>query len=276
MKSMYLLLLLPALLAACSEPSSSPKVLTDEAPKEAHRAQDSSKNTGEQIPFDSAYIFSKEYLMGKFDPAKQPEFVRFGKPYADEEGYYLHRLTFEAFAKMYEAAKKDGIRLTIISATRPFTRQKSIWESKWTGRRPVEGQNLAKAVKDPVERAKTILRYSSMPGTSRHHWGTDVDLNALENSYFEQGRGLKEYQWLQAHAAEYGFCQVYTAKGPKRPYGYEEEKWHWSYLPLAKKLTALAKTELKDEDISGFAGAETAMAIQVVEHYVLGINPDCL
>jgi len=58
--------------------------------------------------------------------------------------------------------------------------------------------------------------------------------------------------------------------------GYEEEKWHWSYLPLARKLTALAKAELKDEDISGFLGAETAPEIKVVERYVLGINPACL
>ncbi len=266
--------LLLALLLACS--SQTEENSTKEPAEETEQKTNSLKNPQAQNPFDSTYLFSIDYLTGKFDPAKQPEFVRFGAPYADEEGYFLHRLAFEAFAKMYEAARQDGIKLTIISATRPFIRQKAIWEAKWTGKRPVEGKNLAKAVKNPVKRAQAILRYSSMPGTSRHHWGTDIDINALENSYFEKGEGLKTYQWLQAHAAEYGFCQVYTAKGSKRPHGYEEEKWHWSYLPLARKLTALAQNKLKNEDINGFLGAETAKQIHVVERYVLGINPDCL
>ncbi len=268
------------LLIACgTQPSSEHE---QEAPPDPYKEQQKDKpgsggkNSAAENPFDSTYLFSTDYLMGKFDPAKQPEFKRFGLPYADKDGYYLHRLAFEAFAKMYEAARQDGITLTIISATRPFIRQKNIWEAKWTGKRPVEGKNLAKAIKDPQKRALAILRYSSMPGTSRHHWGTDIDLNALENSYFEKGEGLKVYQWLQEHAAQYGFCQVYTAKGPERPHGYEEEKWHWSYLPLARKLTTLAKAKLKDEDISGFLGAETATEIGIVEKYVLGVNPACL
>ena len=115
-----------------------------------------------------------------------------------------------------------------------------------------------------------------MPGTSRHHWGTDIDLNAFINEYFERGDGLKLYNWMVANAASYGFCQPYTQKGPKRPDGYNEEKWHWSYLPLAKKLSDQAKQELKDAMISGFDGAEAAQAIGVVEKYVLGINQACL
>ena len=81
-------------------------------------------------------------------------------------------------------------------------------------------------VPEPVERARMILTYSSMPGTSRHHWGTDMDLNKDNNGYFATGEGLKVYEWLQAHAHEYGFCQPYTPKGPNRPEGYNEEKWH--------------------------------------------------
>ena len=49
-----------------------------------------------------------------------------------------------------------------------------------------------------------------MPSTSRHHWGTDIDLNSLNNSYFSSGKGLKEYDWLTTNANHYGFYQVYT------------------------------------------------------------------
>ena len=115
-----------------------------------------------------------------------------------------------------------------------------------------------------------------MPGTSRHHWGTDIDINNLKNDYFEKGNGLKEYEWLQKNAARFGFCQPYSPKGEARPYGYNEEKWHWSYLPFAKKLTDQYGLRLKDNSISGFEGAQTATEIGVIEKYVLGINTECL
>jgi LAS superfamily LD-carboxypeptidase LdcB len=138
------------------------------------------------------------------------------------------------------------------------------------------GENAARDYPDPKARALKILNYSAMPGTSRHHWGTDIDLNALNNKYFGEGEGLKVYQWLTTHAAEYGFCQPYSKKGALRPEGYNEEKWHWSYLPVAKPLTDLAKQQLKNDMIKGFKGAEAATQIDVVKNYVLGINQDCL
>ncbi len=49
-----------------------------------------------------------------------------------------------------------------------------------------------------------------MPQASRHHWGTDVDINSVEPEYFESGQGLKEYTWLQENAWKFGFCQPYT------------------------------------------------------------------
>lgn len=216
------------------------------------------------------------YLTGKFDPAEHPDFVKVADRYTDGDPYLLHRDTYAAFERMHAAARADGVDLKIISATRNFARQKQIWEAKWNGQRLLEGSEKADEVyPDPADRARAILRYSSMPGTSRHHWGTDLDLNALNNDYFTSGTGKQVYEWLTNHAAEYGFCQPYTAKGPQRPNGYEEERWHWSYLPLATRLTDYAATELEDHDISGFAGAEAAPRIGVVENYVLGVNPEC-
>ncbi|HHM21379.1 MAG TPA: D-alanyl-D-alanine carboxypeptidase family protein, partial [Bacteroidetes bacterium] len=155
-------------------------------------------------------------------------------------------------------------------------RQKNIWESKWTGARKIEnGTNAATNYPDPKTRALKILEYSSMPGTSRHHWGTDIDINDLDNFTFEHGKGEEVYNWLVANAARFGFCQPYTKKGKERPHGYNEEKWHWSYIPIARQLTDLAAARLRDDMISGFKGAETAVKIGVVEKYVLGINREC-
>lgn len=221
-------------------------------------------------------IPSRPYLTGRFDPTVHPDFVPVAARYTDGDPYVLHRETYAAFEKMHAAAARAGVRLTIVSATRNFARQKQIWEAKWYGRRLLEGKEKADEVyPDPAERARAILRYSSMPGTSRHHWGTDIDLNALTNDYFAYGEGQQVYEWLVAHAATYGFCQPYSPKGPERPHGYEEERWHWSYLPLATRLTDYAATQLRDEDINGFAGAEAAPLLGILQHYVLGIRPAC-
>lgn len=229
------------------------------------------------VPMAIDSTLDLDYLRGRFEPSQHPDFTKVAPALTDGDGtYYLRKDAYQAFQEMHLAAKADGVTLTIISATRNFDRQKSIWEAKWSGARLLEGREKAPEVyPDPQERALAILRWSSMPGTSRHHWGTDMDINRLTNSYFESGEGLKVYEWLTAHAQGFGFCQPYSPKGPERPHGYNEEKWHWSYEPIARQLTELARTALNDEQIDGFAGAEVATEIGVVEKYVLGVSSAC-
>jgi LAS superfamily LD-carboxypeptidase LdcB len=279
MRQQTILLLFFFFANACTEPSAHLPKATAQTPADTAvamtvAAEEPPPTEPEPEPEPK---FTVEYLMGRFDPAQHPDFAKVDKKHADGEGHYLRRDAYESFARMWEAARADGITLTIISATRNFERQRSIWEGKWTGQRLIEnGSNAAKKYPDPKARALKILEYSSMPGTSRHHWGTDIDLNDLDNFTFEQGPGKPVYDWLLAHAHEYGFCQPYTRKGEDRPHGYNEEKWHWSYTPVAKQLTDLAARNLTDDMIGGFKGAETAADIKVVQRYVLGINPDCL
>lgn len=205
------------------------------------------------------------YLLGKFAPAANPDFAAVGQPYSDKPGMFLRKEALEAFEKMWQAAKKDGVVLKIISSTRTFDQQKSIWEAKWT--------RFAAEAPLPKDRALKILEYSSMPGSSRHHWGTDVDLNDLNNPTFQKGgKYEKVYNWLSAHAHEYGFCQPYT---PGRPTGYHEEKWHWSYTPISSKLLETYKKTLTEANISGFKGSETAVEIGIVRNYVMGVNTEC-
>ncbi|MFK7932906.1 MAG: M15 family metallopeptidase [Saprospiraceae bacterium] len=219
--------------------------------------------------------YTLEELMGKFNPSEHSDFVKMDNKYTDKPDLYLRKAAYADYQKMHAAAKAEGINLIIRSATRNFNYQKGIWERKWTGKTKVRGKDISKTISEPVVRAKEILLYSSMPSTSRHHWGTDIDLNSFDNDYFKTGTGEKVYDWLLQNAPQYGFCQPYTAKGKDRPHGYEEERWHWSYLPIAQPLTDLAEAKLKDSMIEGFKGAETAEEIGVVEKYVLGINSVC-
>lgn len=218
------------------------------------------------------YKFTKNELMGKISPAQDTNFVKISNEFTDRTSLYLRKDAYNAFCKMHQAAIKENVNLKIVSAFRSFTHQKSIWEAKWTGKRKVEGEDLSRTPKGDLYKAKKILLYSSMPGSSRHHWGTDVDLNNLENEYFDSGEGKRIYLWLTKHALEFGFCQVYAAG---RNVGYQEEKWHWSYLPLATKMLQEYREQIAYSDFSGFLGSEKADSVKIIQNYVFGINNEC-
>ena len=225
-------------------------------------------------------------LSGRFEPKQRSEFTQVPESIGTRPGLYLQKQTLDAFRKMAKEAKKDGVSLYILSATRNFTHQKSIWEAKYLGRRRVGGQNLAQTTPDGRSRSLTILKYSSMPGTSRHHWGTDLDISflhenvgsMLNNSSFEHGQGLKVYYWMSKNAYKYGFCQPYRQTPRERSkgayeHGYLEEKWHWSYYPLARELTK-KYSNYKDSLLpSGFAGSEFGKEFYL--QYVLNVAAEC-
>ncbi|WP_165732318.1 MULTISPECIES: M15 family metallopeptidase [Polaribacter] len=218
---------------------------------------------------DSTLSFPKylntNYVLGKFDYTENSDFTVVPKENSSKK-IYLRKEVLEAFLEMNAAALKEDISFTILSGTRNFDHQKRIWDYKWNDKY----KNLPS-----VERAKKILEFSSMPSTSRHHWGTDMDINSLTNSYFTQGKGLKEYNWLLQNAHTFGFYQVYTSKENGRT-GYSEEKWHWTYLPLSALYLKYYNTTIGLENIKGFEGFSYAKDLNVVEEYVNGINPKIL
>ncbi|MCX6752199.1 MAG: M15 family metallopeptidase [Candidatus Nomurabacteria bacterium] len=219
----------------------------------------------------------KIYLTGKFDPSQRNDF----SPVPAElniGGYkmYLRKETLDAFLKMEEAAEKDNVDLKIASATRNFDYQKKLWNDKWTGVKIVDGKSLLKSIPDELERFKKILEYSAVPGASRHHWGTDFDINDATPEYFETEKGEKVYDWLVENAPSFGFCQPYNVKESERATGYNEEKWHWSYALLSKNFTEEYRNLIKNADIKGFDGDEYVPSFDLINDYVLAINPDCL
>lgn len=217
---------------------------------------------------DTGHWFPLNELLGKLEPERHPEFVRLPAPYAARADLYLRREACEAFIRMAQAAQEEGIVLRVLSATRSFTHQKGIWERKWKER--------TRAYPDTVRRAQSILEYSAMPGASRHHWGTDVDLNSLKNEDFEVGGPHERvYVWLRQNAHCFGFCQPYTPLGANRPMGYREEKWHWSYLPLAALMLQQYADQVTDSALTGFAGAKTAATLKVVKNYVAAVDAEC-
>ncbi len=205
--------------------------------------------------------YSKSEIIGNVNPSENRDFDKIKSRYTTKSDAYLRDEVYDAFKEMWKAAKKDGVDLTIISAFRSRSYQMGIWNRKWAANSGSDN-----------EKAEQILRYSSMPGTSRHHWGTDFDLNSLNNNYFEGGAGLLVYRWLQKHANEYGFYQPYTAYNSFRDAGYREEKWHWSYLPLASKFQRAYSHIIDYQDIDDFEGSEVAKELEVINNYVEGVE----
>ncbi|MGB0176835.1 MAG: M15 family metallopeptidase [Owenweeksia sp.] len=212
-------------------------------------------------PLKDKPVYTKAELIGDFNPADHDDFEKLRSKYTSKEAAYLREEVYDAFKDMWKDARRDDVDLVIISATRNKRYQEGIWNGKWN------------SFGGPEEtRAERILQYSSMPGTSRHHWGTDFDLNNLNNSYFESGEGLKVYQWLQSNAHKYGFFQPYTAYNSFRDAGYREEKWHWSYYPIASQLQRAYTHIITYNDIRGFYGSEYAGSLDVINNYVNGIE----
>ena len=121
---------------------------------------------------------------------------------------------------MQQAAREAGFDLQPASTFRDFDRQLAIWNGKFCGQRPVldkDSRPIDVAPLSAAERCEAILRWSALPGASRHHWGSDLDV--YDPSLLPEGQKLQlepwEYeeggyfaplnQWLTAHMAEFGF-----------------------------------------------------------------------
>lgn len=173
----------------------------------------------------------------------------------------IHQDAYEPLMSLIAAAQADGINLTVVSAYRSYKRQKQIWENKWGG-----------SANDDTEKALSILKWSSFPGTSRHHWGTEVDLNSVKLDYWDSAEGMAVYEWLTQNAPKFGFCQTY---GPNRTKGYSEEAWHWSHIPTAQQYY----DQIRHPEILALVtsqnvkGVEALRQLGTVQDYVTGISP---
>jgi len=179
----------------------------------------------------------------------------------------LHYEAIASFLAMRDAAASEDIGLGARSSFRDFATQVAIWNGKWRGERPLlnrGGEPLRRAQIADGEMVDIILTWSSVPGGSRHHWGSDLDVtdtNAIPSGYevrliteeyAESGIFGRLSQWLDAHLAQFGFFRPYrTDRG-----GYCPEPWHISYAPVAMPALeslnlAVLRQALADSDMDG-------------------------
>ncbi len=156
----------------------------------------------------------------------------------------LHPAAIAPWEGLQAAALRDGLKLQAVSGFRDFDRQRQIWNAKCRGERPAldrSGQPVDVAQLAPRERIETILLWSALPGASRHHWGSELDIIDLAQWPAAQPWRLEAVDfaaggccapldaWLAEHAVRFGFYRPYA----RDEGGIQPEPWHLSYAPVS-------------------------------------------
>jgi len=198
------------------------------------------------------------------------------------EGIDLRKEAHDAFVNMKKAAYSDGIDLKIVSSFRSFQRQVVIFERKFL--KFTEDDGMA-----PLAAIDKIIEYSTIPGTSRHHWGTDIDIidgyrqttgDVLVPEKFESGAPFADLKkWMDGNSALYDFHLVYT-DDPKRR-GFKYEPWHYSYAPISKPMLEAFRRNnivqlLQKEDFLGTEHFTIGFLKNYIQNNILDINRDLL
>lgn len=164
-------------------------------------------------------------------------------------GASVHHEVAEPFLRLRGEAAAAGFDLRILSGFRGFSHQAAIWNRKATGElavRDSHGTPLDVARLSSRELVYSILRWSALPGGSRHHWGTDVDvydesarpsdyeIDLLPEEVEAGGMFAPLHEWLDEQIAagtSHGFFRPYAADR----HGVAPERWHLSHAPVATR-----------------------------------------
>lgn len=209
------------------------------------------------------------------------ELIGKGNPSLYGNGFLLRKEAFDAFMDMRQAALKDNISIQVVSSYRNFTHQNRIWERKY--------KSYLQRGLSPEATIQKIIAYSTIPGTSRHHWGTDMDIidanvpppeQVLNPKHFEgSGSFTNLKKWMDEHSKTYGFYLPYTAAPDRK--GFKYEPWHYSYKPLSsgylKSYKNLALIDiLQQEMLLGHEHFTSFFLESYRKEHILDINPALL
>lgn len=159
----------------------------------------------------------------------------------------VHPAIVDDFLALQASAKEEGIDLQIASAYRDFERQLAIWNAKASGQRPLlddNGRPLDFDALDNWQIVQAILRWSALPGSSRHHWGSDLDifdaaavepgyrLQLTPQEYCSDGIFHALVEWLPDALPKFGFYRPYAVDAG----GTAPEAWHISHQRSAASI----------------------------------------
>ncbi|ENG7521499.1 M15 family metallopeptidase [Vibrio harveyi] len=208
-----------------------------------------------------------------------------------QKAFLLHPEVADDLLNMIEAATQSGFKMEIASGFRDFNRQKAIWNGKFAGELKIldsDSQPLDKTLLNDEEKLTAILRWSALPGGSRHHWGCDFDVYArnllpadtqlqLEPWEYLEGHQRAFYQWLVDNLDSFGFFFPYQQDLG----GVAIEPWHISHKSVGQQCLSLLTPELlktqliKQNQIDSIAGMDVILnnLDKVINQFIHNITP---
>jgi len=209
------------------------------------------------------------------------ELIGRGRPTLYGTGYKMQKRAHQAFLEMNYAAKRNDMNIRVVSSYRSFNHQNLIWTRKYKRYR---SRNLTSQ-----QAVWYNIRYTAIPGSSRHHWGTEIDVvnGSIKTSRYPlntknfHGYGIyKSFrEWMDSNAHKYGFYQVYTNDHNRR--GFKYEPWHYSFAELAKPMLRDYSQRdiqaiLQKQDLLGKKYFTNSFLEKYTDHNILGINRSLL
>ena len=184
----------------------------------------------------------------------------------------------KALPDLFSDAFDKGFELRIASAYRSFYKQFKIFDDKFKGKRPVLDANenpMDVSSLSDEQQVLEIIRFSSIPGFSRHHFGTDFDIYAV--NLLPEGKQLeltaREYQkgnyfyklgqYLSQNLNKFGFKRPFNGKGTNA-----FEPWHISFSKKADECIDAFPVDFALEYLISFNEPWVKYAVSYAkEHY---------
>jgi len=161
---------------------------------------------------------------------------------------HIHKKIYQPLSNLAAHLNDHEFKLHIISSFRSYEHQKRIWEEKVSGKRIIldeHEQPIDLKKINPSDLLFSILHWTMIPGFSRHHFGSDLDVCDTQNLASDYKIKLTNEECAQGgvfykfHAFLDELIENDECFGFFRPYtdiskGIKPERWHISHKEVSQ------------------------------------------
>lgn len=162
------------------------------------------------ITHNELMLVNKFHYLGRYIPSDlvtiEPNYTR--------NGGQLTRTAFEAFKRLSNTARQEGLNIVSQSAFRSYETQRYIYNNF--------------LLQNPQSVVDT---FSARPGHSEHQTGLAIDVATLTSGTLGSFVYTNEFKWMQENAHLFGFILRYP-EGKEHLTGYMYEPWHWRFVGI--------------------------------------------
>jgi len=190
---------------------------------------------------------------------------------------HIHKKIFQPLSDLAAHLNNHQFKLHIVSSFRSYEHQKRIWEEKVSGKRVILDEH-----ERPIDVKKIsstdllflILNWTMIPGFSRHHFGSDLDVCDTKNlppdykikltneECDQEGLFYKFHSFLDELIENdecFGFFRPYT----NQSIGIKPERWHISHREIANHYLSHLSLEVFTKFIDQ---SDLSLKTEILDH----------